>query len=178
MPQYLLIAASVGGGEIFQGSVLFISLLLAPNQDCCCCFSGSVNLFWSHIGSGSCCGSSVAALWFTCSSQVLDGFGLCVFTLGSWYQRVMVAVTVLSAWELICMSEDVMQRYLIPKNFSCSSCTLQSAKLLFSAQKQGINRILFFSWSSLQLQWNEKVSVSHEVSARGYLSHGRYKRPY
>lgn len=55
--QCLLILAS--GAEIFQGSVLFISLLLAPNQDCCCCFSGSVNLFWSPVGSGSCCGSLV-----------------------------------------------------------------------------------------------------------------------
>lgn len=62
MLQHLLIPTPVAAGEIFQRSVLFISLCLAPNQDCCCCFSGSLNLFWSHIGSGSCCGSSVAEL--------------------------------------------------------------------------------------------------------------------
>lgn len=163
MLQYLLILASVAGGEIFQGSVLFISLLLALHQDCCCCFSGSLNLFWSPIGSGSCCRSSVAVLWFTCSSHVLDGFGLCVSTLGSWDQMMMIVVIFLSAWELICSSEDVMQRYPIPENF-CMSSILQSAKLLSSDQKHFVFQLIVFAAAVKGKGISEPWSICKGVS--------------
>lgn len=162
MLQDLLILTPVAAGEIFQGSVLFISLCLAPNQDCCCCFSGSVNLFWSHIGSGSCCGSSVAELWFTCSSQVL-----------------MALVRVCLPWALgskswwLWLHFWVLWTYLFKGDVMCSLKT--------SAVGLVLSNEWFFWWSSvrykwgfvLQLQQKEDGTGSHKVFARRYLSHGR-----